>query len=213
MCLRMNLFVATLLMSLTLLLPAAARAEDPAEGEAAPEAPAETPLEMAQNDTLLLTQGEAGFAMDRYWDLDAVVKATFGAHLEQHTPEEIEELKQLLKDHIQRHNGSPRNLFVLRNSKFEGFRVRERSGTPKTALITYTLVIAKTERVLMSLIVREDGKSWRIIDGGAMGKMMVSQMRAEYRTKAKSSTPLEYTRAMLKALDARSNETAIIPKN
>jgi hypothetical protein len=79
-------------------------------------------------------------------------------------------------------------------------------------MITYSLVIAKTERVLMTLIVREDGDSWRIIDGGVMGKMMVAQMRAEYRNKAKGMTPLEYVHAMIKAVDARSNETAVLPQ-
>ncbi len=216
---RWSLWVATFLMTLTLLLPAAtARAEDPAEGpaegEAAPAEPArvETPLEMAQNYTALLAQGDAGLALDRYWDLDALVKAAFGKSLDSHTPEQYQELKQLLRDHIQRHNGSPRNLWVLRNSKFEDFRVRERSGTPKSAMINFSLVIAKTERVLMTLIVREDGDSWRIIDGGVMGKMMAAQMRAEYRNKAKGMTPLEYVQAMIKAVDARSQETAILPK-
>jgi hypothetical protein len=220
---RWNPWVAAFLMTLTLLLPtAAARAEDPAgapvdgpaEAEAVPEEPArvETPLEMAQNYTALLAQGDAGLALDRYWDLNAVVKSAFGKSLDTHTPEEVEQLKQLLRDHIQRHNGSPRNLWVLRNSKFEDFRVRERSGTPKSAMINYSLVIAKTERVLMTLIVREDGDSWRIIDGGVMGKMMAAQMRAEYRNKAKGMTPLEYVQAMIKAVDARSQETAILPK-
>jgi hypothetical protein len=212
---RWNLWVAAFLMTLALLLPAAAaRAEDPAEGEAAPEEPArvETPLEMAQNYTALLAQGEAGMALDRYWDMDALVKSAFGASLDKQTPEQFEEIKQLLRDHIQRHNGSPRNLWVLRNSKFEDFRVRERSGTPRSAMITYSLVIAKTERVLMTLIVREDGDSWRIIDGGVMGKMMVAQMRSEYRNKAKGMTPLEYVHAMIKAVDARSNEAAVLPQ-
>ena len=205
-----SLVVAALLMTLT-LLPTAARAEDPAQvaGAEELEAPPETPLEMAQNYTALLMDGEAGEALDRYWDLHAVVKSAFGASLDQHKPEEVEELKRVLKDHLQRHNGSPRNLHILRNSKFEGFKVRERSGTPKTAMITYTLVIARTERVLMTLIVREDGNSWRIIDGGVMGKMMVAQLRNEYKKAKGAATPLEFTRAMIKAINARSNEASV----
>src|SRR5688572_21388373 len=169
-----------------LMLPAgAALAQEPAPGvveeEAAPE---ETPLEMAQRYTDMLMIGDAGTAVDYYWDLDAIFKAAFGQHLKRLEQAEYDEMKQLMRDFLQRHNGSPRNLAVLKMSKYEDFRVRERSGTPKTALITYNLVIAKKERVLTTLIVRLTEGRWRVIDGGVAGKMIVSQMRAEYKPRA-----------------------------
>jgi hypothetical protein len=210
---RASLLTALFTILAMLMLPARASAQDPAPGvveeEAAPE---ETPLEMAQRYTDMLMVGDAGTAVDYYWDLDAIFKAAFGEHLKRLQPAEYDEMKQLMRDFLQRHNGSPRNLAVLKMSKYEDFRVRERSGTPKTALITYNLVIAKKERVLTSLIVRLTEGRWRVIDGGVAGKMIVSQMRAEYKPRAEQMTPLEYSRAMIKAVNARSGEASITPE-
>lgn len=209
---RASLSIAALLTVLALLPAPAAAQEQLAEEEyAAPEVE-ETPLEMAQNYTAMLMAGDAGEALDLYWDLDAIFESAFGVHLKRLEPAEYDEMKRLMRDFLQRHSGSPRNLAVQRLSKYEDFRVRERSGTPKTALITYNLVIARRERVLTSLIVRLTDGRWRVIDGGVGGKMIVSQMRAEYRPRAQDLTPLQYTRAMIKAVNARSGEASITPE-
>jgi hypothetical protein len=188
---RMSLRVAAVLMALPVL--AGASTEDAAAAAPA----AETPLGVAQRFAELVRDGEAGTAVDRFYDLDIMLESVFGEDLQRHSRAERTEMKRLLRDTIQRINGDPRITKALQQTTLEGFRSKEKEGEPRTATVNYSVVYGK-RRILNTLLLQQSGDRWVIVDGGAVGKMLVPAMRGDYTRRRTHYTPLEFIRAMVR---------------
>jgi hypothetical protein len=155
--------------------------------------PAETPVQFAQRYATQLKDGDPVEALRNAWDFDALLESAFGEHLKQHSPEELEEMKQVLLTFCKNVHCDPYLAAVLTKVRLEGFRAREKAAQPGTFVVNYHLVIGD-QRILNTIIIRQSGGRWRVIDAGAQGKMMVPALRAEYAQQAERITPLEYMR-------------------
>ena len=191
---RMSLRVAAVVLALPLLARASA-------DEAAAPAP-QTPLEVAQRYAELVRDGEAGQAIDQYWNLDVMLESAFGESLQRHTEAERTEIKRLLRDFMQRINGDPRVTKHLQQTSLEGFRAKEREGTPRTATVNYTVVLGK-KRALNTVLLQQLGERWVIVDCGAVGKLIGPAMKSDYARQSQLYSPLQFIRQMASTRQVR----------
>jgi hypothetical protein len=183
---------------LTLVLLAAspvARAEDganaPQQQQKAPAAPP-TALQVARKYARQLKDGDPVDAVRRYWDLDMTLDSAFGKALTNVTAADRQEMKRLLLEYVERVYTDPDLAARLTQATLEGFRAKEHEGPPRTATVNYYLIF-KGDRTLCTVLMRQSAdQRWRIMDGGAMGRMLVPGIRKEYNGQADRMTPLEF---------------------
>jgi hypothetical protein len=187
--------VAAVLMALPLVAGGAPEASAPSAAQA--------PLEVAQQYAELLRTGDIGEAIDLTWDLDVMLDGIFGEHLEQHSAAERKELKRLLRDSMQRQMGDPRFMKGRKDATFEGYRAKLTKGEPNTAVVNYSLVYPNKQRTLCTVLLRQSGDEWRIVDAGSSGFMLVKGLRTVYAKVAHKGTPLEWLRSQARAMQVR----------
>jgi len=158
--------------------------------------PATTALAAAKQYTDLFKGGQAGKAVETYWDFETMLAGVFGDDLKKQKPADIAEMRKLMLKLIKGVFASPDVAKLLSSATYADFASKPDDAGREAVDFTVSL---QEKQVTNRLLMARKGSTWRVIDAGPDGRMMVPLLKAEYQKALKAGqvkTPLDYVRAM-----------------
>jgi len=174
--------------------PAASARQDPPSAPA-PQPPPATSLDAARDYARLMQSAQPADAVRTYWDIDGMLAAVFGEQLARLSDAERGEMRRLVLGFVEKVYANPAIAAAMKQSKFEDFKSSENKTAGVTA-VTYNSRI-QDKVIPNTLLMKQVDGSWRVLDAGANGRMMVPALRAEYERQAQRVTPLQFIKAMV----------------
>jgi hypothetical protein len=155
-----------------------------------------TALAAAKQYADLFKAGQAGKAVETYWDFETMLAGVFGDDLKKQKPADVAEMRKLMLKIIKGVFANPDVAKTMASATYADFASKPEEVGREAVDFTVSL---QEKKVTNRLLMVRKADAWRVVDAGPDGRMMVPLLKAEYQKALKAGqvkTPLDYVRAM-----------------